>query len=225
MPDLPPEVDFAWVSCSATDDRDGDGFARALELEWDADISGGGDSAWVSAKVYGLDGGRIFMLGEGPTYLLRGSRPDTVSLHLDVLPENQPPATWDLAIQLSFGNEVVFATYSDFPQLEHVAIEGAMQDQSSGRIGLPRPNPTTTIVSIPVQAPSEGDWAGFCVRDVNGRLLRNDGDIWLEFGEHEFLWNGYDAHGHAAPSGIYYISVRMGSVVTHQRCLLIRSPR
>ncbi|MBA7691411.1 MAG: T9SS type A sorting domain-containing protein [Calditrichaeota bacterium] len=73
-------------------------------------------------------------------------------------------------------------------------------------------NPTTTIrFALP-----KPDKVILVVYDLLGREVAILREGWLDLGEHEVLWNGYDRFGRPLPSGIYFVRF---AVLGHNRTI------
>lgn len=69
------------------------------------------------------------------------------------------------------------------------------------------PNPFNPTTTISFDVPRAGP-VSLAVFDVRGRLVRTLVDASLEVGRHRVTWDGRDAHGAAAASGVYFARLR-----------------
>ncbi len=93
--------------------------------------------------------------------------------------------------------------------------------ESKLRIKDVAPNPFNPSVSLSFDIPRY-DFLSAQVFDVKGRLVDTlfEGEI-LE-GEHEVYWNGKNQFGADAPSGIYFIKLRVGDMTQSKAVTLVR---
>jgi hypothetical protein len=85
----------------------------------------------------------------------------------------------------------------------------------------PRPNPTrgTSLIAFTLDKPAE---TRVVIVDVNGRLVRTLASRNLPAGAHALSWDGRDAGGREAASGIYFAVVRSGEHEARTRVALLR---
>ena len=89
------------------------------------------------------------------------------------------------------------------------------------RSGVPNPfNPATTFA---LEVPAGGD-ANLAVYDMNGRAIRTILSGEVSAGVHYYTWNGTDAEGRPAASGVYFarLAAAGGSIRQVQRVTLVR---
>lgn len=84
-----------------------------------------------------------------------------------------------------------------------------------------QPNPFGIATTVPFRLDENGH-AVVEVFDLTGRRLAVLSDRIWPAGEHSVAWNGRDARGRAAPSGIYFYRLRAGGAVESRKMLLIR---
>jgi len=84
---------------------------------------------------------------------------------------------------------------------------------------LPNPfNPTTSIeFGLPAASPVRLE-----IFDVRGRALRTLWNGAAAAGRHRVVWDGRDAQGAAAPSGVYFYRLQTAETVFARRMLLVR---
>ncbi|MBU0743526.1 hypothetical protein KKG45_08060 [bacterium] len=127
----------------------------------------------------------------------------------------------DGSIMAGVGQEMVFP----FPAKGFIIHTGFTTDVPSvaSRVEVERnyPNPFNPATSIPVVL-AEGGHARLEVFDAAGRRIKVLHDGELPSGRHEFRWDGMDARGVAAPSGVYLarVSDRAGSVASRSMTLV-----
>ncbi len=84
-----------------------------------------------------------------------------------------------------------------------------------------RPNPFNPSTEIHFTAPSTGPVA-LRIYDVDGRLVRTLVDEIVAAGQHVAVWDGRDAHGAAAASGIYYYRIDAGDFSATRKMVLVK---
>jgi len=84
-----------------------------------------------------------------------------------------------------------------------------------------RPNPTSGATEIAFALPADGT-ATLRVYDVTGRLVRTLAEGPMTAGVHRARWDGLDARGRAARSGIYFTKLTAGPATRAERILLLR---
>jgi len=114
--------------------------------------------------------------------------------------------------------------------IDDVEIWGIEESQSSVAEGpaAPRllltpnyPNPFSPRTSVRFALPSRGH-VDLAIYDVAGRLVRQLVDGELGAGEHAVSWDGQDASGADAASGVYFCRLRAGDVTEVGRMALVR---
>jgi hypothetical protein len=85
----------------------------------------------------------------------------------------------------------------------------------------PRPNPTrgSSLIAFTLEKPAD---TRVLIVDVNGRLVRTLASRALPAGAHALSWDGRDASGREAASGIYFAVVRSGEHEARTRVALLR---
>jgi hypothetical protein len=84
-----------------------------------------------------------------------------------------------------------------------------------------RPNPFTAQTEIAFVLPADAR-VTLNVYDVRGRLVRTLVNGTTPAGAHLVRWDGADALGHAARSGIYFTKLTVGAVSRTERIMLLR---
>ncbi len=84
-----------------------------------------------------------------------------------------------------------------------------------------RPNPTSGTTEIGLVLPA-GAHVTLRVYDVAGRLIRTLIEGPMPAGVHRARWDGLDARGRAARSGIYFAKLEAGSTIRSEQILLLR---
>ena len=72
------------------------------------------------------------------------------------------------------------------------------------------PNPARGATDIELSLPAEAAVEA-AVYDVSGRRLKSIASGRLRAGTHRLTWDGRDADGHDAPSGVYFVRVDRGA--------------
>jgi hypothetical protein len=84
------------------------------------------------------------------------------------------------------------------------------------------PNPFRSLTSITYRLAAAGD-VHISVSDVRGRKIRVLEIGWREAGDHVIAWDGRDASGRPAASGVYYVQVLLlDGTATSRKLLLLR---
>lgn len=251
LQDLPlppgPRIAFERVVRSAAVDLDGDGYARAFTIEWDADLvaergasSDGGavaggvasepDSVRVEVFVRALEDGEETTLGSSGEYWLKGEEDEGAAFAVTV-PEDLAPGTWDLRLDLYAAEPDTLAASAaaeTFPALDAVAVEGAAADDPGSvdslatRLVAVRPNPSGGSLAFVFEVAPGGARAEIRIRDVAGRLVHREGPLSLADGEREIAWDGRDDRGHAVATGIYLCEIRLDGRSATRRAVLVR---
>ncbi len=84
-----------------------------------------------------------------------------------------------------------------------------------------RPNPTSGSTEIGFVLPADAR-VTLRVYDVAGRLIRTLVAGPTPAGAHRARWDGLDARGHAARSGIYFAKLQAGGTIRSEQILLLR---
>jgi subtilisin family serine protease len=168
---------------------------------------------------FSWDGVTPYMYGDGTSFacplaagvcgLIRsrfpGLSPQQVKQHLI--------ATGDLvAYDHSIGPEINAFRAVDTPP---VAVTPAAPPRAL-QLDPPAPNPSTLAAALRFGLPADGH-ARVAVFDCSGRRVRVLIDGTLSAGPHLVYWDGRDAGGRAAPSGVYLVRLESGGAVTRQK--------
>ena len=103
-----------------------------------------------------------------------------------------------------------------------VTTVGPERAPKLGRIGAPYPNPFARSTAIPFTL-ARGARVSVTVHDVRGRQIRRLETGQRGVGAHTTRWEGDDARGGDAPSGVYFVSLRAdGALVGRTRVVLVR---
>ncbi len=100
--------------------------------------------------------------------------------------------------------------------------DGAEAGDAARRTTLAQnqPNPFNPATTIRFTVPGEGP-VELAILDVHGRVVRRLVDGALAPGEHAIAWDGRDARGREAPSGVYaYRLAAGGRTITRRMALL-----
>jgi spore coat protein A len=101
------------------------------------------------------------------------------------------------------------------PVQEVAALESPLQIESV----YPNPFNPQTQVRFDLRVPSHVDAA---IYDVAGRLVRRLADRSFAAGAHVIEWNGATESGGTASTGVYFLKLRAGDVVTTRRLVMIK---
>ena len=85
----------------------------------------------------------------------------------------------------------------------------------------PRPNPFNPHVELAWRQ-AEAGRTRLDVFDLRGRLVARLADRWFAPGDHALAWDGRDRRGRAAPSGVYVVQLRQGTMRASTRLTLAR---
>lgn len=88
-------------------------------------------------------------------------------------------------------------------------------------LGLPRPNPFSVRLSVPVSL-TQAEPVSAAVYTVAGRRVRDLAFGVLSPGRHELSWDGRDAAGRPAEAGVYLLQVDAGGTKSSTRATLVR---
>ena len=89
------------------------------------------------------------------------------------------------------------------------------------RIADLSPNPTRGRVEIHYRLPAAAP-VGLEIYDVSGRVVRTWRQGQIDAGTHSQVWDGRDASGVRAESGIYFVRLVAGSATHHRQLLVLR---
>ncbi len=84
------------------------------------------------------------------------------------------------------------------------------------------PNPFRSETSLHFVLPGSGARVALRVFDVGGRVVKNLVEDQLGPGEHTAVWDGRDAHGHQAVSGVYYARLEVNGFSQTRKMVLSR---
>ncbi|MGH2570573.1 MAG: FlgD immunoglobulin-like domain containing protein, partial [bacterium] len=85
----------------------------------------------------------------------------------------------------------------------------------------PRPNPFREGVTIEYALPAPGP-VEVAIYDATGRVVRRIVQGERPAGAHKESWNGRDAFGHPAASGVYFVRLTAGSETRLRKVILAR---
>ncbi|MCB1182776.1 T9SS type A sorting domain-containing protein [bacterium] len=83
------------------------------------------------------------------------------------------------------------------------------------------PNPFTSATALAFDLPAPANVV-IDVYDLRGARIRTFARNGLAAGPHRVSWDGRDAAGHEAPSGVYFVALRDGVSTARQRVVLLR---
>ncbi|MFW5973091.1 MAG: T9SS type A sorting domain-containing protein, partial [Bacteroidota bacterium] len=102
-----------------------------------------------------------------------------------------------------------------------VSVEEDLPLASTLSLDPAYPNPFSTATTIRARAESAGE-VNITVYDVLGREIKTLVDGQPQSQSYDVVWDGTDAAGRAAPSGVYFIRVRHDDSVQTQTVTLLR---
>jgi predicted glutamine amidotransferase len=226
IPDPPPHFTLATADVQDPDDRDGDGYARAFMLAWDANVNAVGcpgmayvDSARVRLEIIAHAGADSFTVASIPDYWIRDAEEDVRRVEIAVDPDGAP-ATWDLHLRLFDAAADTLAASAGpdaYAALGQVRIEGAMNDTLlappdtlAAFAGPPRPTPGLGEVTLPIHVPQGGAEVTLEIWNVQGQRVWKQGPMHMEAGDHELRWDGQAGSGTRVGAGLYFGRVSIG---------------
>lgn len=155
-----------------------------------------------------------------------GATPDVVGIDYEALSgrligiQHGPPTTTLWSINPASGASTILTTLPNSTAWEGLAIvpvgaapalaveDGVTNPQSpSFRVS---PNPTRGEATLSFSLPAEADVEA-AVYDVAGRKVSSIGRGHFSAGSHKLSWDGRDASGKAAPSGVYFVRLDRGT--------------
>ena len=83
------------------------------------------------------------------------------------------------------------------------------------------PNPFNGSTKIEYALPEKGNVI-LTIYDVCGQIVQVNEQRNISAGSHSYQWNGENRLGHAAPSGIYFVTLRFNGNTIHRKMSLIR---
>ncbi len=95
-------------------------------------------------------------------------------------------------------------------------------EASIDRLYAPHPNPTADGATISYAVGGEQRWVRIGVYSVGGRLVRHLHDGPVDRGKHETTWDGRDADGREAASGVYFIRADFGPHALERKLVVLR---
>jgi hypothetical protein len=93
--------------------------------------------------------------------------------------------------------------------------------QGPGRLAVPSPNPASGQTRIGFAMNRAAD-ATLAIYDLRGRKVAELAAGYYGEGSHHLFWNGRDTAGHALPTGVYCVELRIGAFRTTQKIMLAR---
>jgi hypothetical protein len=84
------------------------------------------------------------------------------------------------------------------------------------------PNPFNPSTTIRFEVPGQGGHVSLAVFDVNGRRVRTLKDGWASGGPHTARWDGRDAQGRPAASGVYFCRLQVSGASESRKMVLVR---
>jgi hypothetical protein len=83
------------------------------------------------------------------------------------------------------------------------------------------PNPFNPVTAISFTLPARSR-VSLAVYDVRGKLVRTLADEMMDEGRHERLWDGRNAAGSPASSGVYFYTMKAGGATLTKKMLLLK---
>lgn len=223
-------------------DRDQDGHCADFSVWCDPDADFGRHT--VAVRVLELTEDATRLLAQGDTVEIVAGSIESLRVAIEVLPLDLLPATWNLQVELlslddpTMPVRVATAGPAGDPLwgLANLRIEGSAHDvpmppppPTSDWIGGPRPNPSRSVVDIPIRLASHEGEVALEVWDARGQRVfadpaalvrrldpgRSDGDSGVR-------WDGHDSAGRPVAAGVYFARVRAGSEVSETRITIVR---
>ncbi|MGA2296432.1 MAG: FlgD immunoglobulin-like domain containing protein [FCB group bacterium] len=87
---------------------------------------------------------------------------------------------------------------------------------------FPNPFSSTTIIAFRLPSSLDGANTEVKIYDENGNLVAHVFENRLNAGNYQVRWDGRNSTGAAAPSGIYFYSVKIGDQLKTEKMTLIR---
>ncbi len=148
----------------------------------------------------------------------------------DSWPDGQPLVTWRLRAQRDNATPPVptlaLAVAMDDRVIGPVAAHAAAARPQSIRLGQNYPNPFNPGTAVPVWVPASPIGVTTAVRvevyDLVGQRLAVLWDGPLPPGEHRFVWDGCDASGAPAASGVFLCRLQAGDALQVKRMVRVR---
>lgn len=135
-----------------------------------------------------------------------------------------------LLYAVDYGWHGIHTCNSHAPLFDNVTVQGYFETAS----GVPTtptagytlhanvPNPFNPITSIDFDVPPHGGEARVDVFDVSGRWVTTLTNRWYSGGTHGVQWNGRDARGAPAASGVYFCRLRAPGVDLSRKMVLLK---
>lgn len=143
-------------------------------------------------------------------------RPEQPRVHINLWQFEEPPGT---------GQEVVFDDFIFVPDGVSTGVAGASADLPACLpatfLSPARPNPFNPSTTIRFTLERDGI-AAIDVFDPTGRRVIGLVNRFYPAGTHETMWDGRDAAGRMAASGVYFYKLRAGDVVESRRMVLVK---
>ena len=114
----------------------------------------------------------------------------------------------------------IFAFCIDFNEPTEVAEESAAIPEAL-ILDPPHPNPFNPATTISFTL-SEAGFARLAVYNISGQLVRELAAEHLQAGRHEIVWDGRDANGAQASSGVYIARLATGDKTAVRKVTLVR---
>ncbi len=120
---------------------------------------------------------------------------------------------YDLRAVLHDGSEASFVGF-----LPSVTIGGSLHLA----MRAPTPNPFASQCSFSIDIPSHDGGVRLDVYNIRGQLVRTLLDEPLPAGRYSVSWDGRDASGRQAASGVYFMKLAVGGAHVEEKAILLR---
>lgn len=108
-----------------------------------------------------------------------------------------------------------------------IGVPTAVEEMAHGaapprlHLGQNYPNPFNPTTWIPFYVPENG-FVSVKIYDVRGGLVKALAERWMAAGAHSLRWNGEDAKGGPAASGVYFCALSLGGRTEMRKLVLLR---
>lgn len=183
--------------------------------------AGGTCTGWVTITQPAPPGGALITLSSGDPGL---SVPVSVSVaegsrHQSFTVGTSAGVTGIFEVTAGYGGRTRGATLEVIPATSTGV--GGSSGVPSLRVHSIAPNPTTGVARLEYELSRPAE-VRIGVYDVTGRLIRTLVDSPQAAGMHPVLWDGRNRDGSDAPSGLYFVRIRVGSLVQSGKLVLVR---
>ncbi len=178
---------------------------------------------YVTARYYGEDGAWPGSDMTDGAELLPWAADMLLEWHLED-PVSRKELERNGTVYTLQGNRNPFIDHPEFAEAMYATTGVEETDALAGRRfvleqNAPNPFNPTTIVAFSLAAGSDVE---LLVHDVSGRLVTTLASGPFPAGDHALLWDGRDAAGREAASGIYFYSLKVGDERELRKMVLLR---